>query len=231
MRLAAYLRVSSKGQIDAWGLDRQERAVKQWARTNGHKIASWHRDEGVSGTIEAVDRPGLTDAISRVTKHVDGVLIADLDRLARSLTVQEACLGVIWRAGGRLFTATGGEVLADDPDDPSRTLIRQVMGSVIEYEKNQAVRRMRLGREAKAAEGKHAVGDYAYGYAGHGDGRGRDAAPAPAEQIAVRRIAELRAAGRSYRLIAAALDAEGLAPRRAAQWSAMSVRNVAERLN
>jgi Recombinase len=47
-------------------------------------------------------------------------------------------------------------------------------------------------------------------------------------RIAELRIAELRTAGQSYRQIAATLDAEGLAPRRAARWSAMSVRNIAE---
>ena len=43
------------------------------------------------------------------------------------------------------------------------------------------------------------------------------------------RIVELRQAGESYRAIAATLDAEGLRPRRAASWSAMAVRNIAER--
>lgn len=78
---------------------------------------------------------------------------------------------MIWRNGGRVFTATSGEVHADDP---SRTLIRQVMGAVIEYEKRQAVARMRGGMLAKAA-----TGQYAFGYRGEGKGRNRDAAPDP----------------------------------------------------
>lgn len=43
------------------------------------------------------------------------------------------------------------------------------------------------------------------------------------------RIVELRLGGLAYRLIAETLDSEGLHPRRAARWSAMSVRNIAER--
>jgi len=73
------------------------------------------------------------------------------------------------------------------------------------------------------------VGDYAYGYTGAGKGRDRDKAPQPTEQTAVRRIVELRQAGQSYRVIAATLDTEGLRPRRAAAWSAMAVRAVAQR--
>lgn len=229
MRLAAYLRVSSNGQIDAWGLDRQEAAIKAWAKTNKHRIVAWHRDEGVSGTIEAVDRPGLSAAIAQLGVTADAILIADLDRFARTLQVQETALAVVWAAGGQVFTASSGEVLPDDPDDPARTLVRQVMGSVIEFEKRQAVRRMRLGREAKAAAGKHAVGPYRFGFRGAGEGRERDAAPRSDEQVAVARIVDLRRAGQSYRAIAAVLDAEGLRPRKAGQWSAMAVRNIALR--
>lgn len=225
----AYLRVSGAGQIDAWGLDRQEAAIRKWAKANGAKIVAWYRDEGVSGGVEALERPGMTEAINAIGPKVDGLVVADLDRFARMLMTQEAALGVIWKLGGKVFTATGGEVQQDDPEDGARTLIRQVLGAVIQYEKHQAVKRMRQGREAKAAAGKHAVGQYAFGYRGEGKGRARDAAPDPAEQAAVDRILRWRREGRSYREIAAALDRDGLKPRRAEAWSAMAVRSVARR--
>ncbi len=49
MRLVAYLRVSSDSQLDGFGLDVQERAVRTWARTHGHRIVDVHTDAGVSG--------------------------------------------------------------------------------------------------------------------------------------------------------------------------------------
>ena len=79
---------------------------------------------------------------------------------------------------------------------------------------------------AKAAAGRKAVGDYPFGYAATGKGRERDAGPIKTEQKAVARIVELRRAGRSYREIATALGAEGHKPRRAASWSAATVRNI-----
>ena len=227
--VVAYMRVSSAGQIDAWGLDRQEAAIRQYARTHGLKITAWHRDEGRSGTLDVIDRPGLEAAIAEIGHGADAILIADLDRFARKLTVQEAALAVVWRAGGRVLTATSGEVHAEDPEDPSRNLIRQVMGAVIEYEKNTAVKRMRDGMRAKAATGRKATGSYAYGYQATGKGRARDAGPRADEQAAVARVVELRGEGASYREIAATLDAEGHRPRRAASWSAMAVRAVAQR--
>ena len=66
MRLAAYLRVSTVEQVDhGQGLDIQESAINKWARSNGHRIAHWFQDEGVSGTIE--HREGLESALASIT--------------------------------------------------------------------------------------------------------------------------------------------------------------------
>ena len=73
------------------------------------------------------------------------------------------------------------------------------------------------------------MSDYPFGHRRTGEGRQRDSGPNVDEQAAVARIVELRRAGQSYRQIAATLDAEAHHPRRAAAWSAMSVRNVALR--
>lgn len=228
MKLIGYIRVSGAGQVvDGYGLDVQEKAIRSWARTHGHRLVAVHRDEGVSGTKDAVDREGLSAALLDLSEgRGEGLLIPKLDRLARALTVQEATLAVVWRAGGRVFTADSGEVLQDDPDDPMRTALRQVVGVFAELDRRMIVKRMRDGRAAKAETGRKAVGAYAYGTRGEGRGRDRDAAPDEGEQLAVKRIADLREAGESYRAVAAVLDAEGLRPRRAEKWSAAAVRNV-----
>ncbi len=229
LRLVGYVRVSSNGQLDGYGPDLQRRDIKAWAKANGHRIVQWC-DDAITGKVEAVDRPGFTCAVEQVTaRDADGVVVARLDRLARQLTTQEASLGYLWSLGARVFTADGGEVQADDPDDPMRTAIRQVIGVIAELDRKMVVKRLRDGREAKREAGRHAVGSYAFGYRGAGEGRDRDAAPDESEQTAVTRIVELRQVGRSYREIAATLDAEGLRPRRAERWSPMAVRNVAQR--
>lgn len=230
MRLIGYVRVSSDGQVDGYGLDVQKSAIRKWAKAHGHTIARIESDEGVSGATDAWDRPGLTAALNAVLERkARGLVVARLDRLARALTVQEAALAVIWRAGAHVYTADQGEVLQDDPDDPMRTALRQVVGVFAELDRRMVVKRLRDGRKAKSSQGRKAVGAYAFGYSGEGKGRARDAAPNPEERPTVERILALRKAGASYRVIAAMLDAEGLKPRRAESWSAMSVRAVCKR--
>lgn len=231
MDLVAYLRVSTDAQLDGFGLQVQEKAIRAWAKANGHRIVEVFTDAGVSGSRDAADRPGLSAALDalRPPPRARGLVVARLDRLARALHVQEIALQVAWRAGAQVFTADGGEVLADDPDDPMRTFVRQVMGGVAQLERGLINKRMRDGRKAKADTGRKATGSYAYGYTGAGKGRDRDAAPRADEQAAVARIVELRRAGQPYRQIAELLDTEGLKPRRAQSWSAMAVRNIAIR--
>lgn len=231
MKLIGYLRVSTEGQADGYGLDVQEKAIKRWARDHGHKIVHTYTDIGVSGAKDAGDRAGLSAALVDIceTHIADGLLIPKLDRLARAVTVQEAALALVWREGGRVFAADEGEVMRDDPDDPMRTAMREMVGVFAGLERRMIVKRMRDGRRAKADAGKKAVGQYAYGYRGAGKGRERDAAPDPAEQEAVRVILDMRLTGASYRAIASALDARGLRPRRAARWSPMAVRGIATR--
>jgi DNA invertase Pin-like site-specific DNA recombinase len=143
--------------------------------------------------------------------------------------VQEAILALVWGEHGKAFSAEDGEIREDDDDDPMRTAIRQMRGVFSELDRRTIVKRLRDGRRAKAAEGKHAVGVYAFGTQGIGKGRDRDAGENPDERAAVQRIVELRRSGASYRDICAALNSEGLKPRRAAAWQPNSVRNVALR--
>lgn len=219
-----YCRVSSVGQMDGFGIPEQQRLCRAWARANGHRVIALE-PEVFTGKVE--ERPVLGDAVRLVQHHeVDGLLIPRLDRIARQLTVQEAVLGMVWSLGGRVFAADQGEILQDDPDDPMRTAMRQMQGVFAQLDRAMLTKRMRDGIRAKRAEGRHATGTYPYGYRGHRAGRKVDAGPDELEQRAVARILELRAAEASYREIAAALDAEGLAPRKANRWSAMAVRNI-----
>lgn len=230
VKLVAYIRVSTAGQVsDGYGLEVQEKAVKAWAKAHGHRIVRLVREEGVSGAKEAADRPGLTEALQMIRdKEVEGLLIPRLDRLARSITVQEATLMYVWQQGATVFATDAGD-LADDPDDPMRTAMREMAGVFAGLERRMIVKRMRDGRAAKQAAGKKAVGAYAYGTHGVGEGRERDAGSNPTEAAAHARILELRRASKSYREICDELDAEGHRPRHAAQWQPMVVRAICRR--
>jgi DNA invertase Pin-like site-specific DNA recombinase len=236
MDVIAYVRVSTSEQsLAGYGLPVQERAIRQWAKAHKHRVVQVFTDVA-SGATSPTDRPGLSAALDALLPppKATGFVVLRLDRLARDLLQQEAALQVAWRAGAEVFAVDGGQegsglVAADDPNEPTRKLVRRILGLVSEYERDLIRKRLQDGRRHKAEQGGHAGGTYPFGYEGGTNGRHRDAVLQPDEQATVGRIAELRRQGESYRSIAATLDDEGRKPRRAASWSAMSVRNVAER--
>ncbi len=229
MKTSAYLRVSTDKQAEEGnGLDVQRQAVRAWARAHSHRVTSWHSDEGVSGSNGLDSRVSLPDAVAEVRAgRAAGLVVYRLDRLARDLILQETLLAEIAAAGGRVFSTFAGEqeVIEDDPEDPSRRLIRQVLGAVSEYERSLIRLRLRNGRRRKHERGGFAYGSPPYGWRAEG----RELVPEPAEQAALALIRELRAAGQSVRSIAAALAAEGHQAKRGGAWHPETVRRIIAR--
>ncbi|MCX6397225.1 MAG: recombinase family protein [Propionibacteriales bacterium] len=215
-------RQSEKG----FGLDVQQQAVKAWARASGHRLVKVCSDEGLSGTKDAADRPGLRDALNLLQDGAaDALIVPRLDRLARSLSVQEAALAHAWRSGARTYACDAGEVMCDDADDPMRTALRQMMGVFSQLERSMLTARMRAGRQMKADKGGYAFGSPPLGYEAH-DG----ALVAKAdEQATVERIMSLHQGGKSLRQIAEVLAVEGRRPKRSERWHPQTLAGVIKR--
>lgn len=223
LRLIAYGRVSTNGQVDGYGPDVQTKAMRKWARTHKHTIVDVLFDGAVSGTVDGDERPELSRALELVANgEVDGILAPNMDRLARELTVQEGALTVVWAHGGRFFTVDQGEVLPDDESDPMRTFVRQVMGAAAQLERGLIVKRLKSGRAAKKASGKYAGGAPAYGLKAT-DG---DLADNDDETAALEQIAGMREDGMSYREIAAQLNEDGVPTKRGGRWYANTVSRI-----
>lgn len=236
LRVAAYLRVSTDRQAEhGHGLDVQEKAIRSWARAGRHRVTAWTRDEGESGSNGLETRLGLADAMAMVRdRRAGGIVVYRLDRLSRELVLQEQLLAEIRRLGGDVFSTSAAEAsfLTDDPDDPSRKLIRQVLGAVNEYERSMIRLRMRMGRARKRETGGYAGdGSPPFGYRSESGGL----VPVIEEQAVLTRIRELRSSGASLRQIGQALTAEGYRPRpsklrRHDDWAPETVRRIVARL-
>jgi DNA invertase Pin-like site-specific DNA recombinase len=238
MKVVAYLRVSTIEQADkGYGLDMQRQAIAKAANSIGAKVVAWCADEGLSGAKPAVDRPGLGEALTMVRLgQADGLIVRDLDRLARAVTVQEAVLAEVWqRKSAAVYTSVPAqEVLRDDPDDPMRTAMREMAGVFAGLERRMIAKRLRDGRKTKAANGGHVNGPAPYGW------RTSKRTPSnphgalvevASEQKALRLMRSMSAAGASTREIARALNAEGHPTKRGGTWSSPTVSRIIQRDN
>lgn len=229
-RVAGYLRVSTDRQAEeGHGLDVQRRAIGAWAKAANVRVVGYFSDEGVSGSNGLDSRAALADALQSIRdRRASGLVVYRLDRLARDLIVQETLLAEVRRLGGEVFSTSAAEAgyLGDDPDDPSRKLIRQVLGAVSEYERSMIALRLRSGRRRKAELGGLAYGSPPLGY----KAVGKALVPNEPEQATLRRMHELAAEGLSVRSIAATLEREGYRGKRGSQrWHPTTVARALRR--
>ena len=228
MRVIAYLRVSTDRQAEeGLGLDVQRAAIRKWAKARGHRVVGFHVDEGVSGSNGIETRRALSDALAELRNGgAHGMVVYRLDRLARDLVLQEQLLAEVRRVGGEVFSTSDGEsaYLVDDPDDPSRRLIRQVLGAVNEYERGMIRLRLRSGRERKAEIGGYAFGAPPYGW-GASEG---ELVQVPEEQVVVEEIIAAVSRGDSMRAVARDLNERGVQARRG-RWHVSAIARIVER--
>lgn len=86
--MIGYLRVSIEEQATSGlGLQSQRDAIQRYADAHGWDVL-WYVDEGLSA--KSLARPQLQDALARLhvipkRRDVDGIVVAKLDRLSRSV--------------------------------------------------------------------------------------------------------------------------------------------------
>lgn len=229
MKVLGYVRVSTQVQADeGLGLDVQEQAIRAWTKANGHRLVGIAREEGVSGSNGIETRRALPEALMQLRAgKAQGLVVYRLDRLARDLVLQEQLLAEIKKMGAEVFSTSPSEAnfLGDDPNDPSRKLIRQVLGAVAEYERAMIGLRTRMGRARKAEMGGFAYGSPPYGYRAVN----RQLSEQPEEQKALAEIRRMKAEGKSLRAIAQDLEDQGFAPPRGKRWHPETLRLITSR--
>lgn len=221
----AYLRCSGLGQVDGDTFDRQREVIDKYARAHGVVVADadWFQDEGVSGAKDMDARPRLAALLDRVESNgVRVVLVENASRLARDLMVQEVILQQLRDAGCRVVACDSGTDLIDEcDDDPTRRLIRQVLGAVAEFDRRVTVLKLRAARERIRSRTGRCEGRKPFG-------------SRPGEAAVVARIRELHRkphgeARRSLGDIVKVLNAEGRPTRSGKPWTKESVRLVIAR--
>jgi site-specific DNA recombinase len=110
-KAVAYIRVSSTGQVDGTGLDRQESAVREFAKVNKLDLVKIYRDEGISGTVEGFDRPRLALLASEIEEGV-AIIVENADRLARDLLIQELIINEFKKYKIEIVDVSGNDLFA-----------------------------------------------------------------------------------------------------------------------
>lgn len=148
----AYFRTSSETNVgaDKDTLKRQGAAVAKFAKAGGYDVIAEYSDDGVKGADPVDQRPGF----AAMLKHIAGngvrtIIVETASRFARDLIVQETGYRFLRDAGITLIAADSPNAFLDDT--PTAVMIRQILGSVSQFEKAMLVAKLKGARARKKA--------------------------------------------------------------------------------
>ncbi|CAN5199998.1 recombinase family protein [soil metagenome] len=195
--VVGYVRVSTSEQADSGaGLEAQRGAIEAEAQRRGWRLLTIHEDAGTSGK-SMNGRPGLSEALSAVEAgEANGLVVAKLDRLSRSLLDFAALMEQARKRGWNLIALD----LGVDTSTPSGELMANVLATFAQFERRLIGQRTKDALAVKRAQGVRL-------------GRPREI---PEKTIA--RISELYAAGLSVAAIARRLNEGGVSTPRGGRW-------------
>ena len=200
-----YLRASTDEQH--LSPEAQKAGIEVWADRESVSVVAWHVDQGVSGSYELDDRPGLLAALGELRVVRAGILvIATRSRLARDVIVAALIERAVQAEGARLISADG----VANGDAPEDGLMRKILDAFNEYERALIRARTKAALKVKKTKGE-LTGSVPFGRSLASDGR--TLVEHSGEQEVVNAVLELRRRGLSLRAIVGACRERGIVSR------------------
>lgn len=224
MRVFGYIRVSGNGQIDGDGPLRQRDAIASFCQRFALKRDCNFFDAGVSGTVDGLSREQVARMIAIMASNPQSpkaVVVERMDRLARDLIVQELLLKTLREQGIKVFCVDQNNLddMASNDGDPTRVLIRQMLGALSQWEKSAIVKKLRTARDRSRAKSGKCEGRKPYGYR-----------PGEKEVLDVIKLLWNGNAGMTFNQLAIDLNSMGLKTRCGGRWCKQRVHQIVKQL-
>lgn len=206
MRLDGYIRVSRVAGREGDSFispDVQRERIERFAKLKGHEIGETFVDLDQSGG--KLQRPELDKALERIKRgESDGIIVAKVDRFARSLVKALETIALIEDVGGAVLVADGDF----DTSTPTGKMLLRLMLTFAEFELDR-IRENWDGAQARAvSRGVHVASRVPTGYVKR-DEDGRLEPDASAAPI-IRELFTRRAAGVGWTTLANWMNTTGI---------------------
>lgn len=168
----------------------QRERIEAACERDGLTLVDVQRELDVSGGAPLARRPGLRRAVEMIEGgEADVIVVAYLDRLVRSLSVQAEVVSRVESAGGAILALDVGELTADTA---SRWLSGTMLGAVAEYYRRATAERTEEAKRRAIERGVPPFPNVPPGYRKRDDGR---LEPDPKTAAVVAAAFDLRACG------------------------------------
>ena len=149
--VAIYVRVSTTEQAqEGYSLDAQERLLTDYCKAHGYEIYKIYRDEGISAK-DVTHRPGMLALLSDASEgKFSMILVWKLTRFSRNL----ADLTSICEDLDKKEIALVSYSEAFDSHTPAGRMVRSMLGTVAQFEREVIAENVRMGMLERAEQGK-----------------------------------------------------------------------------
>lgn len=223
-----YIRVSTENQVEnGQGLEIQEKQIRDYCNKNNIELLEVFRDEGISGAKSILERQGLGDAVLYCKQEKPNMfLIPKYDRLARDLLHQMTIEGKLIELGVELISVLEPTL---NGNDPMRTMMRQMIGMMAQYERSLIKSRTHSGCVATAEKGKKTGGSIPYGYktVRDRDGKNPKAVIVPEQAEIIKEIYNLYVKEQyGFQVIANILNSRNIPTAKNSKWLAGTIQKI-----
>lgn len=220
MRVVGYIRVSTSEQArDGVSLDAQRAKIRQFCNLHNLTLVALCEDPGISA--KSLDRPGLSSALARLDQGLaDGIVVAKLDRLTRSLADWDRLIRSHFGPGGKTLLSVADSI---DTRTAGGRMVLNLFVLIAQWEREIIQERTQEALDHKRSRGER-LGQVPFGARVAADGVTLE--PDSAEAEALADIVALRREGSSLREIGRAMEARGIRPKRGGRWSPESIRQL-----
>jgi site-specific DNA recombinase len=222
MKVVGYARVSTEKQAEfGLSLGDQKARLQKYADLYDHEVVGMYEDVGSASTLH---RAGLDDArMQLVSGRAEGVLVASLDRLTRSLADLQTLLEAHFHEGGEHLMSLREYV---DTSSPTGRLVLNLLTAVSEFEVATIGERTSAALQAKKERGEFTGGRVPFGY--RLSENGVDLEPHPEERATIKAAMRHRLAGISLREVGRRLASDSATSRKGTVFGAKQVSRLLE---
>ena len=224
MRALAYVRISELSDATT-SPERQRTECKTWIERHDGELVDIIEDLDISGFHTGMDRPGLSEALSRIeAKEADTLVIYKIDRLARSIVTFHQVLDRVEAVDGRLVSVS--EAL--DFGTPAGRLVASVLASFAEFESQTISSRVKAAQNHLADIGKWRGGRRPFGWNPEPspDGKGFVLVQNDDEAAVVLEVVDRLLGGESLTAVAGDLNKRGITTVKGSQWQHTTLKRV-----
>jgi site-specific DNA recombinase len=225
MKVIGYTRVSTEEQArEGVSLEAQRGKLEAYARLYGVQIVEVIEDAGVSA--KSLKRPGLQRALGMLKrKEADGLLIAKLDRLSRSVkdwnTLIDSHFG---EKAGKQLLSVNDQI---DTRTAAGRMVLNILMTIFQWEREAIGERTQDAMDHKRSKGERISRHIPFGWKLAEDGVSliEDAT----EQTILAEIRQLRQNKYTLREIAEVLNSRHVPAKNGKQWIHTSIRSILTR--